>query len=379
MNNHLNAKKINLIIFHPFSFLGGADRSIARLINGLSAKKYRFFFISLNKPLIKKLINQKVEFITINSKKTIFSIFKLRKILKDFNTSQSKNFFLSNQNFANIVSILSSTNLKRIKTILIERNHISELNYGDNIFVLLKNKIILILMSIFYKFADYIITNSFESSYDLSRHIKKKVITIQNASNEKNILKKLKIKKIKKIKKKFIILNVGFFENQKNQITLLKSLKYLKKKIPNILLILIGNGSLKKELKLFVKNNNLQKNVKIFDNVHNPENFYKIADLFVLSSIYEGFPNVLVEALSSRCPIISSNCKSGPREILANGKYGDFFNMKDDMQLSKKIFAHFTNPKRLKKKIKNVNNHLSKFGTKRYITSYEKIFNKKNA
>ena len=43
MNNHLNAKKINLIIFHPFSFLGGADRSIARLINGLSAKKYRFF------------------------------------------------------------------------------------------------------------------------------------------------------------------------------------------------------------------------------------------------------------------------------------------------------------------------------------------------
>ena len=121
----------------------------------------------------------------------------------------------------------------------------------------------------------------------------------------------------------------------------MKSLKYLKKKIPNILLILIGNGSLKKELKLFCWGNNLQKNVKIFDNVHNPENFYKIADLFVLSSIYEGFPNVLVEALSSRCPIISSNLGLAQEKSLQMENMEIFFNMKDDMQLSKK-FLHIS-------------------------------------
>ena len=122
------SNKVNIIIFHPFSFLGGADRSIARLINGLKEDKYNFYFISLNRPIIKKLLNKKIKFIKLNADKTIFSIFELRKILKKFKNKNTKNFLLSNQNFANIISILSSINLTNIKTILVERNHIKELS-----------------------------------------------------------------------------------------------------------------------------------------------------------------------------------------------------------------------------------------------------------
>ena len=87
---------------------------------------------------------------------------------------------LSNQNFANIISILSSINLTNIKTILVERNHIKEFTYGNSFFSLFKKKIIFILMYFLYRFADFLVTNSYESSLDLSRHVNKKVITKYN-------------------------------------------------------------------------------------------------------------------------------------------------------------------------------------------------------
>jgi glycosyltransferase involved in cell wall biosynthesis len=69
--------------------------------------------------------------------------------------------------------------------------------------------------------------------------------------------------------------------------------------------------------------------------------FYKKSNLFILSSIYEGFGNVLVEALQHKCPVITSNCKSGPMEIIENGKYGYFFNVGDYFGLSKKILNFY--------------------------------------
>ena len=105
----------------------------------------------------------------------------------------------------------------------------------------------------------------------------------------------------------------------------------------NFLLIIVGEGSEHENLKNYINKNNLNKFVKIYKNVNNPELFYKKADLFVLSSIYEGLGNVLVEALKNKCPVITSSCNSGPMEIINNGKYGDYFSPGDCETLSKKI------------------------------------------
>ena len=88
----------------------------------------------------------------------------------------------------------------------------------------------------------------------------------------------------------------------------------------------------------------------------NPYKFINKSDLFILSSKYEGSPNVLIEALFLQKNIISTNCPTGPDEILKNGKYGQLFKVGDFKKLSKLICS-------FKKK--------SKIIPKKYFNSYK--------
>ena len=120
--------------------------------------------------------------------------------------------------------------------------------------------------------------------------------------------------------------------------TLLKSLKLLKYKFKvNFRLYLIGKGYNFNLLSNFIKNSGLQKNIKLAGYKKNAFEYIKSSDLLILTSRYEGLPNVLIEAQASGVPVISSNCPSGPREILMNGKLGELFKVGDYKGLSKKI------------------------------------------
>ena len=87
-------------------------------------------------------------------------------------------------------------------------------------------------------------------------------------------------------------------------------------------MLLIGYGPKKNKIINFIKDNNLKDNVCVLKFKKNPFPYLKLADIFVLSSKYEGLPNVLLEALVLKKYIISSNCPTGPKEILDNGNYG---------------------------------------------------------
>ena len=80
------------------------------------------------------------------------------------------------------------------------------------------------------------------------------------------------------------VINVGRLEDQKDQMTLLKSINFLKKKI-KIKLLIIGNGSMEKKLRNYIYKNNLGKTVKILQNISNPFPYFMKSDLFILSSI----------------------------------------------------------------------------------------------
>ena len=102
--------------------------------------------------------------------------------------------------------------------------------------------------------------------------------------------------------------------------------------------------------------------------------YYKFADLFVLTSNFEGFGNVLVEAAIFNKPIISSNCNSGPVEILKNGKGGDLFEVGDYKQLSKKIIFNLNSNN--KSKVMFMKKRIKDFNIDLITNKYKKLFKK---
>tara|TARA_R110002020_G_scaffold232883_3_gene444529 strand:+ start:15490 stop:16602 length:1113 start_codon:yes stop_codon:yes gene_type:complete len=117
------------------------------------------------------------------------------------------------------------------------------------------------------------------------------------------------------------IINVGSFKAQKNQKLLIRAFAKIVY-IVDAELVIIGDGPLRKSLEELVKELNLSNYVIIPGFKKDVTAEYRKSKLFVLSSDYEGFGNVLVEAMSVGTPVVSTDCKSGPREILADGKYG---------------------------------------------------------
>lgn len=116
------------------------------------------------------------------------------------------------------------------------------------------------------------------------------------------------------------IITVGSMKAQKNHPLLLKAFARMAR--PGARLMFLGDGAGRQDLV------SLAHELGVFDRVifagfhSDPTPFYLTADLFVLSSNYEGFGNVVVEAMACGTPVVSTDCPSGPSEILEDGKYG---------------------------------------------------------
>ena len=138
----------------------------------------------------------------------------------------------------------------------------------------------------------------------------------------------------------------------------------------NFNLLLVGRGDEKDNLIKYINENNLSKQVKLIDFQNNPFNLIKSSDVFILTSLYEGLPNVLLESQVLKKFIISSNCPTGPREILLNGKAGFLFNVGNHTELSNLILYYSKNKKLLSKKISIGYKNLNRFDYSRNLKKY---------
>ncbi len=120
------------------------------------------------------------------------------------------------------------------------------------------------------------------------------------------------------------ILGVGRFKSQKNFETLIKAFSLLPKN-SKAKLIILGEGDERSKLENLINKLNIQSSVLLPGFKIDPSPWFKTANLFVNSSKYDGLPLVIIEALSFGLPVVSTDCISGPSEILMNGLYGDLF------------------------------------------------------
>jgi glycosyltransferase involved in cell wall biosynthesis len=118
-----------------------------------------------------------------------------------------------------------------------------------------------------------------------------------------------------------IILGVGRLARQKDFPTLLRAFAKLRAKRP-CRLVILGEGKERENLVSLASHLGIQTDVELAGHVSNPFSFMKRAALFVLSSAWEGSPNVLIQAMALGVPVVATDCWSGPRDILKNERFG---------------------------------------------------------
>ncbi len=130
-----------------------------------------------------------------------------------------------------------------------------------------------------------------------------------------------------------VIITAGRLTAQKDHATLLKAFASLRQR-RNARLLVLGEGDARPQLENLVTSLGLREDVQFPGFVENPYSYMSRAAGFVLSSAWEGLPTVLIEALALGLPVVSTDCPSGPREILKDGTHGDLVPVGDHLALA---------------------------------------------
>ncbi|MBI2053762.1 MAG: glycosyltransferase [Candidatus Staskawiczbacteria bacterium] len=305
----MNKKKV--IFLMPTLGEGGGERVLSELSQNLPDYIERIIVLFKNQvsyPYKGKLVSLDIPL----SNNFIFRIYyffiavlRMKKLVK----LENPDYVISFATPANIINIFSSGDkaVLRVDTFL---SSLPDFKYR-------------LLAKIFFRRALKIICVSKGAAKDLALNFNVKEEKIKVIYNPLDI-KKIKSLALSPIKKEYeeifknpVIINIGRLAAGKNHFQLVKIFREVKKEIKEARLVILGAGKLKPQLENDVKESGLENSVHFLGWRENPFSFLARAKLFVLPSSREGLPYSILEAMAVGLPVISTDCKSGPREILA--------------------------------------------------------------
>jgi glycosyltransferase involved in cell wall biosynthesis len=375
-------QKMKVLFFIPSLDGGGAEKVMVQILRSVNSERIKPVLVLLfsyeNSPY-REYLPEGIKIIVVQ-RKSDSALDKIRQYAGFLRAvfNERPHVIISMLTHSNIIAI-SAGLIFRTKVIISEHIALGEAiktEDGGRILWFPTKQ----LVRIFYRFADKIVavsegikTNLVEE-FNISSY---KIEVLYNPIDLNRIseLCKISVEHIFFKERAPVILSVGRLVPQKGFDILLIAFRDIIKKM-DARLIILGEGPEKESLSRLVNDLAITEKVSFLGFQKNPYKFMSRADIFVLPSRYEGLPMVILEAMACDTPVVATDCKSGPREILQNGRYGVLVPTEDIDALSTAILE-LLRDKALRASFSRLaKQRVKDFAVEKIVSKYEELFYK---
>ena len=376
--NLLNVNKLRIVFIIPNLGKGGAERVLANVIEDLDRRIFEISCVFYDSRHTYTIAND----INIFTLSLMGSTNVIKKIYLSFARIIKIRNIINSQYPDVVVSFLPGVNLTAIAARMVSSHKhkliISEHSIPSLHLFGITNNFLKLLLRLLYNKADAIIAVSKGVKNDLIMNFgidRNKIIVINNPINKERIqiLSKEKIIELKLFDSPIpVIITAGSLTEAKGQEYLLRAFKIVRTTI-NCKLLILGEGHKEYVLKKIATRLGIINDITFMGFQSNPYKFIAHSSVFVLSSLWEGFSNVLVEAMACNVPVISTDCKSGPREIISHMSDGILVPVKNEQKLAEAITLVLTNQTLARTLVSNAAQKIQAFSMTKIINEYTSL------
>lgn len=363
-------KKITLLISSLAG--GGSERICVNIANSFvkNGWKVDLVVLSIKNEVYANYLSDNINIFNLKINKARYSIFGL---LKYIYKKKPRVLLVFNGELSLLLVILRILLRFKIK-ILFRNNIIKSYSYKflkkENF---LKFYMLKVLEKYLYPKLDHVINQCYSMQEDLNKtypQLKNNSSVIFNPVSQ-NIINYVNKSNITKIKKENYLLCVGRLEKQKAFDFAIEGFAGIADKFPNLRLKIVGKGSLELDLKQKAINCGIEERIDFEGFQRDIIPYYLYAKATILTSLYEGYPNVLIESIAMNTPVVAFDCPCGPSEIINEGSNGYLVKYQDINDLKKKISDLLIN----KFTYKNLENSIKKNQINYIFKNYENLIN----